>query len=195
MRSQAAGYRSASSRRFVVFAGVAAALVLGLVVVLPTIGGEGAQKRAYAVTENADGTITVEIRSIEDADGLEGQLEDAGVPAAVNYLPTGKLCSPREQGEGSPPSIEDTLEDRQAELKHRRLAISETSDGAFAFTVDRSRLLPGYTLLVYMAYAAPEYGQPGSEVPSIAAEYTSSDVSHCELVDGDVEGWFQAGAA
>ena len=111
------------------------------------------------------------------------------------YLPTGKLCSPRGQDEGSSPSIDDTLEDRQAELKDQRLAISETANGAFAFTVDRSRLLPGYTLLVSMEYVAPEYGQPGTAVPSIAAEYTSRDVSQCELVDGDVEGWFQAGAA
>jgi hypothetical protein len=168
--------RSIRKPRFVVSLGVAAAVVVGLVVVLPTMGGDGARNRAFAVTENADDTVTVEIRSIEDAEGLQRRLQEAGVPAAVYYLPPGKACSPREYDGGSPP-----IEDRQAEMERRRLTITETEDGAFIFTVDRSRLLPGYTLLIQTQYAAPD-----SAVPSIGAEYVSGDVSHCEPVDVEV---------
>jgi len=146
--------------------------------VVPTMGGDGAHNQAFAVTENADGTVTVEIKSIEDAEGLQRQLQEAGVPAAVYYLPPGKACSPREFDAESPP-----LEDRQAEMQRQRLTITETEDGAFAFTVDRSRLLPGYTLLIETKYATP-----GSAVASIDAGYVSGDVSHCEPVDVVVSG-------
>jgi hypothetical protein len=105
--------------------GVAAAVVVGLVVVLPTTGADGAHNQAFAVTENADGTVTVEIKSIEDAEGLQRQLQEAGIPGAVYYLPPGKACSPREFDVESPP-----LEDRQAEMERQRLTITETEDGA-----------------------------------------------------------------
>lgn len=179
------GQAARSARRFAASIAIAAALVVGLVVVLPTVGGDGARNRAFAVTENADGTVTVEIRSIEDAEGLERQLAESGVPAAVYYLPAGKVCNPRQQGDDSPPPVED----RQLEMEHQRLTVRKSSDGAFVFTIDRSRLLPGYTLLIYTQYDVPKQGQPGAAVPSIAAGYTSGDVSQCQLVDGDAGAW------
>jgi hypothetical protein len=178
LHASTARARSVRKRRFAASLGVAAAVVVGLVVVLPTTGGVGAHNQAFAVTENADGTVTVEIKSIEDAEGLQRQLQEAGVPAAVYYLPPGKACSPREFDVESPPP-----EDRQAEMERQRLTITETEDGAFAFTVDRSRLLPGYTLLIETKYATP-----GSAVASIDAGYISGDVSHCEPVDVVVSG-------
>jgi hypothetical protein len=137
LRARTARGRSVRKPSFLVSLGVAAAVVVGLVVVLPTMGGDGAPNRAFAVTENADDTVTVEIRSIEDAEGLQRRLQEAGVPAAVYYLPPGKVCSPRGYDGGSPP-----IEDRQAEMEGQRLTITESEDGASAFTVDRSRLLP-----------------------------------------------------
>lgn len=47
---------------------------------------------AYAVTTNADGTVTVEIDSLTDAAGLQAKLQAAGVNAVVEYLPAGKAC-------------------------------------------------------------------------------------------------------
>ena len=178
LHASTARARSVRKRRFAASLGVAAAVVVGLVVVLPTMGGDGAHNQAFAVTENADGTVTVEIKSIEDAEGLQRQLQEAGVPAAVYYLPPGKACSPREFDVESP-----SLEDRHAEIERQRLTITETEDGAFAFTVDRSRLLPGYKLLIETKYATP-----GSAVASIDAGYISGDVSHCEPVDVVVSG-------
>ncbi len=47
---------------------------------------------AYAVTKNADGTVTVQVDSFSDAPGLEAALQAAGVNAVVQYLPEGKAC-------------------------------------------------------------------------------------------------------
>jgi hypothetical protein len=44
------------------------------------------------VDRNPDGTVTVRIDSLSDAAGLQQQLNDAGVPALVQYLPPGKTC-------------------------------------------------------------------------------------------------------
>jgi hypothetical protein len=51
----------------------------------------GAQA-AYAVTENPDGSVTVEVDSLTDAAGLQSALKAAGVNAVVEYLPEGKTC-------------------------------------------------------------------------------------------------------
>jgi hypothetical protein len=174
--------RSAWTRPFA--ASIAtAALVVGLVILLPTFGGGRASDRAFAVTDNGDGTVTVEIASIEHGEELESRLRELGVPTEVYLLPSGNLCSPKGQKEGSPP-----LSDRREEMRRQRLDITENADGSFVFTVDRSRLLPGYTLAIYMQYVA-ESGASGSTKPLIMPEYTSSDVSRCELVDGEVSGF------
>jgi hypothetical protein len=164
---------------------LAAILTVVLAVFPSIIGGGSGIRPAHAVTENDDGTVTVEINSIEDGDGLERQLQDAGVPAAVHFLPPGKLCNPRTDGR------EDTgppIEDRMAEMTRPRLRVAETDAGGFIFTVDKGRLLPGYTLLVFTQYDVPEHGQSEPKVPSIAAEYTQGDIERCDLVDGEVGG-------
>jgi hypothetical protein len=63
----------------------------------------------------------------------------------------------------------------------QRLIVTESEDGAFVFTVDRTRLLPGCTLSIETQYAAA-----GSPVPSIDAGYVSGGVSHRVPVDVDV---------
>jgi hypothetical protein len=64
----------------------------------------GAENRAYAVSENGDGSVTVQIASLSDADGLQNKLRAAGVPAVVQYLPPGKACAGGPgAGFGAPP--------------------------------------------------------------------------------------------
>ncbi len=65
-----------------------------MTLIVPTLEGEHAGSSAWGVTDNHDGTVTVSIRSIQDADGLERKLEEVGVPAAVHYLPQNKNCVP-----------------------------------------------------------------------------------------------------
>ena len=64
---------------------------------------------AYAVTKNADGSVTVQIDSLTDAAGLQAQLQAAGVSAVVVYLPAGKVCqrpwfTPADLGDTGPPT-------------------------------------------------------------------------------------------
>ncbi len=69
----------------------AGAVVLGIAgaVVLPSLVGEDS---AYAVETHDDGTISVEIKQLSDAEGLERRLAELGIPAEVDYLPDGKVC-------------------------------------------------------------------------------------------------------
>jgi hypothetical protein len=94
-------------------AGIAAAITVALTLVIPTIGGEKGSSSAYAVTRNADGTVTVKVYSIQDERGLERQIEDkAEIAASVHYLPQNKLCAPpwyHDRMAGRPYKDEDEL--------------------------------------------------------------------------------------
>ena len=48
---------------------------------------------AYSVNEGNDGTIRVEVRRLDDADGLRRALADHGVRADVTFLPDGRQCA------------------------------------------------------------------------------------------------------
>jgi hypothetical protein len=70
--------------------GAAAALAIAVAGGLP---GGGEPSKAWAVDRNPNGTVTVRIDSLSDAAGLERKLNEAGVPALVQYLPPGKTCA------------------------------------------------------------------------------------------------------
>jgi hypothetical protein len=77
--------------------GAAAAIAIAIVGAL-SLGGREPSK-AWAVDRNPNGTVTVRIDSLSDAAGLQRKLNDAGVPALVQYLPPGKTCA----GDGGAP--------------------------------------------------------------------------------------------
>jgi hypothetical protein len=77
--------------------GAAAAIAIAIVGALSLGGGE--PSKAWAVDRNPNGTVTVRIDSLSDAAGLQRKLNDAGVPALVQYLPPGKTCA----GDGGAP--------------------------------------------------------------------------------------------
>jgi hypothetical protein len=75
----------------------AGALAVGAVVGLPLLGGESTTppaSAAFELTTNDDGTVTVTIYEFDDADELEAQLEEHGVPADVAYTSEGERCQP-----------------------------------------------------------------------------------------------------
>jgi len=87
-------------------AGVAAALA-GVVVLAS--GGDVAS-RAYALQARPDGTVTVSIEKLSDADGLERSLRAAGVPAVVDYTHTDERGCPDSgphEGGGTRPGATD----------------------------------------------------------------------------------------
>lgn len=66
----------------------AAAVTAGLIV---SAGGDNAPA-AYAVEPQAHGGVDIQVYSLSDPDGLEGVLEEAGIPADITYLPAGTIC-------------------------------------------------------------------------------------------------------
>jgi hypothetical protein len=82
-------------RRRVVVVASAGALAIAAAVGLPLFGGSSTAppaSAAFELTTNADSTISVTIHRFDDADGLEAQLAEHGVPADVTYTPYGQHC-------------------------------------------------------------------------------------------------------
>ncbi len=80
------------SRRPRLMLGAAAAIATAatMVVVDPGLGTTA----AYSVQEGNSGTITVEVRRLENANGLERELAKHGVTADITYLPDKQVCAP-----------------------------------------------------------------------------------------------------
>jgi len=68
-------------------AGVAAASATAIVIA----SSGGVPSNAYAVDSHGNGSVTVHVRELSDAAGLQQSLRAAGVPATVTYAPTTKL--------------------------------------------------------------------------------------------------------
>jgi hypothetical protein len=100
--------RALPRRRLVLAAAGGGLLAAGLVVGLPAVNSDQ-NPAAYAVTTNDDGTVTVVVQRINNAEGadeLQHELAAHGVVAEVHYAPPGKQCrdiAPRpERGEIHP---------------------------------------------------------------------------------------------
>jgi hypothetical protein len=69
----------------------AAALVAVAVALIVSAGG-GDSSKAFAVEPHEGGGVTIKVYSLEEADGLEAALADAGIPSQVSWLPAGMTC-------------------------------------------------------------------------------------------------------
>jgi hypothetical protein len=79
----------------VLSAAAAGALALGAAVGVPLLGGESTAppaSAAFTVTVDDNGTVTAAVNRFEDAEGLERQLEQHGIPTEVDYLPVDMKC-------------------------------------------------------------------------------------------------------
>ena len=85
------GHPARGGRRFALAGTVAVVVALAGMSGLLHHFGDGAPP-AYAVTRHGDGSVTVEVRSLRDAAGLQRALRAAGIPAVVRYTPPGKTC-------------------------------------------------------------------------------------------------------
>lgn len=79
------------SRRRLLLGSATVAAAVAMVVIVPGLG----TAPAYSVQEGNSGTITVQIRRLEDAKGLEALLAKSGVRADITYVPDGQQCAPR----------------------------------------------------------------------------------------------------
>lgn len=156
-------------RRNHVWRGRRLALAGGIAALLAAAATAGAfflsagTQAAYAVTRNADGTVSVEVDSMSDAAGLQAALRAAGVNAVVEYLPAGKMCrqpwfTPARRAGGMQES-----------------SVGRTGDGAVRFTISGDRPA-GSTLVV-----TTQTGTGGERALGIA--WAQGDVPPCQVVD------------
>jgi hypothetical protein len=147
-----------------VLAGGLAAVVTAAAVAGVFFFSAGTQA-AYAVTKNADGSVTVEIDSLTDASGLQAKLQAAGVNAVVEYLPAGKEC---EQPWFTPagPGAAGGMQESE---------VGRTSDGSTSFTISGTR--PADATLVITTQTGPG----GEQALGIA--WAKGDVPPCQIVD------------
>jgi hypothetical protein len=139
----------------------ATALAVGLSV---TAG----QTPAYAVTRNADGTITIEIHRWNDAKKLQTDLRAMGVSIVVDFVPGGKRCRP--------PRITDPAPREQ--YRHTLLTFVENhrvSEG-FVTRLDPSAIKPGQTAVI-------EYYHPGNGGTAFNGWIANGPVAPCVLED------------
>jgi hypothetical protein len=158
------GQRRPSWRRprFALAGGLAAMLAVSAVagVFLLSAGTQS----AYAVTRNADGSVTVVIDSMTDAAGLQAKLQAAGVNAVVEYLPEGKMCR---QPWFTPAGA--------AAHGMQSSGVARNSDGSTTFTISGDR--PAGTTLVITTQSGP-----GNE-RALGIGYAQGTVPPCVVVD------------
>jgi hypothetical protein len=100
---------------------------------------------AFQLVVNDDSTITVTIQEWNDADGLEAQLEEHGVPADVDYtaLPDEPMCQ----------------DDRGTPADHSYIfEVTPTDEGGLSFTIRPSDFQPDETLVINFGYLTVEDG-------------------------------------
>lgn len=143
-------------------AGVAIAIVAVVTLIVGASGGD--TPAAFAVEAQTDGYVSVEIRSLEDANGLEDALDEAGVLASVTYLQTGMACrEPRFRPAPRP--------------KGARVIVTGSGDsGPVVFRVGDEAIGSGLTLVVTSSPSAD------AAFGTFQAEFAEGAVAPCDPV-------------
>lgn len=79
----------------------AGALAVAAAVGVPAMVGPGTGSAAWAVETRPDGSVEVSIRDFKDPAGLERRLATAGIPAYVEFIPHGTVCTYRTVSSGT----------------------------------------------------------------------------------------------
>jgi hypothetical protein len=144
-----------------VVAGVAGGACAATALIAFAGGDDGST--AYAVDRRDDGSVTVEIKALADAAGLERELRAAGVPAEVDYLPLGQMCR---EGRFKP----------AAPGGRSSGGMAERADGSVSFTISAGQLQRGQTLVITSS------GGRAQGVTSVAMAVAQGAVAPCEPV-------------
>ncbi|MEO3808832.1 hypothetical protein ABGB17_07495 [Sphaerisporangium sp. B11E5] len=187
-------------RRFVTPLRLGAAAALAAVAVsVPLVLGGGAA--AYAVTRNPDGTLTVTVKELQDAKGLQATLNAQGVRSDVTYTPRDKKCAPgrfvsADHAYGSPDPRNMTAEQlrewgRPEHWRSKRTVIP-VSQGKYKISPNLMR--SGETLVLEFRLGNdPRVGwslgaylaKPGSPVrPCVLVDEGGSDREHADEMAG-----------
>jgi hypothetical protein len=163
---------------------VAAVAAVAAVVLIVNAGGSDTSA-AFAVEAEPEGIVTVEIAGLEDATGLEAELDDAGIPASVSYLSAGMTC--REPRFLSVPWPHGTRSIVSAKMTGTGPDGGPpfVASGPLRFSIDRHAVGSGQTLII--TASAPEEGQSvegsmGLFAPGTQVQLAEGTVAPCEPV-------------
>ena len=137
----------------------AGALAIAAAVGVPLLDGGESGSAAYAVTSNDDGTVTVTIYDFSDADGLEQQLAQYGVPADVTYTPIGYHCQADRY------VLSPTQHQVNVERKTATGVPLNVNDVELSFTVRPADFQPHEALVIVNSVSTEEVGSEPSAAP------------------------------
>ena len=145
--------------------GLAGAAVAVIAVVALVVGASGDDTpAAFAIEAQPDGYVSVEIRSLEDASGLEEALSGAGMPASVTYLQSGMVCKE--------PRFKPALGAKAA----RVIVTGSGNSGPIMFRVGTEAVGSGLTLVIT---ASPS---TYATFDTFQAEFAEGTVAPCDPV-------------
>ncbi|MEV0596913.1 hypothetical protein [Nonomuraea cavernae] len=124
---------------------------------------------AYAITKLGDGTIHVTFTEARDPEGLREDLSRMGVNAVVDFVPSGKRCSPQ-------PRSTSLLSAQEAPLAVPPAPQSQEENG---FTIDPRVVGRGQTAVIELNVSDDD------RIASIWARISNGPVAACELVDNE----------
>ena len=158
---QARALSSPWRRPRVVSALFAGALAIGAVGValLGDVSTAPPAMAAFDVRANDDGTVTVTIYRFDDADGLEEQLAEYGVPANVAYAPIGERCQVDRYELSSTQHLVDVDHETQAGVP------LNVNDVEFSFSLRPDDFQPDETLVIENHLSADEIGSEPDAAP------------------------------
>lgn len=153
---------------------LAPALALGVAVAVGVPAFFGSGTPAYAVSKNADGTLTITINQAKDPKSLEATLRGMGVNAVVDYIPMGKRCSQQPRSTSFLPR-----EEAQNPADGRPFLIWPPNTGEPGFRIDPAAIKPGQTGVLEFSVSEDE------QTAGIWANISNGPVAPCTLVDSD----------
>ncbi|WP_433515034.1 hypothetical protein ACQP2T_05160 [Nonomuraea sp. CA-143628] len=119
---------------------------------------------AYAISDNPDGTVHIQINEVKDADKLQADLQAKGINVVVNYIPRGKKCSPQP---------------RAAHFLPKETGLVVWPPQEEGYTIDPSVIKEGQTGVLEFSVGNVQ----GSVVAGIWAGVAEGPVADCTLVD------------
>ncbi len=171
--------------RFVAAGTGLAAVVAGVAI----YAGSGSNTpSAYAVETKPDGMVSVAITRLKDAKGLEQSLNEAGVPAEVNYSPVmATMCAVEAGPGGKADSVEKgfaevsplvdgtkaakTLPAMPAEAAkdgHGALSMTRTDADGTTFSIDPGTIKKGEKLYITTSDGAPKEAELAAATTAVA---------------------------
>jgi hypothetical protein len=170
------------SRRHVPRLAVAGVAVTAVAAAVLIVGAGGSETpAAFAVTPHGDGRVSVEVRALTDAQGLERALDAAGVPAEVAYPSEGETCDLSRLHAAGAESVEAV----PAEAVPVETVPAEAAEAAPAkvsrLTIDPSKVGDGRTL-VLVATPAPD-----GEGDAVEATVAESGAAVCGATSAPAE--------